>query len=86
MRGVDNRPQSGDALARVVGVLFEDFAEVQQLAPTFGRRGEAGLSVFSRLDRVYSNLAQAEASSRYWFVAVVGPRRMTSAGPVAIVR
>lgn len=65
-------PQDKDGIAHVFDVLFENFAEIRQLLPTVGRRGEDGLSVMSRLDRVHWNIAAAEALERYSGVVVVG--------------
>lgn len=47
MRDGPSGPQGGDVIARVFDVLFEDFAEVWQPSPTFGRRGEAGPSMIN---------------------------------------
>lgn len=62
----------GDPLARVFDGLFTNFAELWQPYPTFGRRGKGGMSVLSRLDRIYSNGTEVEAVRHFRSVATLG--------------
>lgn len=59
----------GDPLLRTFEGLFGDFAELLQPYPTFGRRGVAGMAVFSRLNRVCSNVSGVEAGQHFWSAA-----------------
>lgn len=51
IRSDDLGRQGGDTMARSFDEMFEGFAELWQPLPTFGRLGDAGTSVMSRIDR-----------------------------------
>lgn len=72
IRSDDLGREGGDTMARTFDAMFEAFGELWQPLPTFGRVGDAGMSVVSRIDRAYSNIVAPEAAAWFWSVIVSG--------------
>lgn len=63
---------SRDRIADFFEAAFQDFSEHSQPLPTFGKRGESGLSITSRLDRIYTNISEFDRGGIFCSLNVIG--------------